>query len=69
MLRDPFISGKACDEDRKCRPMYQIKEAQTAVKDKAIKNWDMVTMLLIRKTQTTAPACHLDKYSPLTQKQ
>ena len=43
-LRDPFISGKLAMKIEGAYLMDQIKEAQTAVKDKAIKNWDMVTM-------------------------
>ncbi|MFC5649411.1 ABC transporter substrate-binding protein [Paenibacillus solisilvae] len=44
LLRDPFISGKLAMKIEGAYLMGQIKEAQTAVKDKAVKNWDMVTM-------------------------
>ncbi|MBW5448678.1 extracellular solute-binding protein [Cohnella sp. CFH 77786] len=44
LLQDPFISGKAAMSMDGTYLMDQIKQAQTAVKDKAIKNWDIVTM-------------------------
>ena len=44
LLRDPFISGKLAMKIEGAYLMGQIKEAQTAIKDKGIQNWDMVTM-------------------------
>jgi len=44
LLRDPFISGKLAMKFEGAYLMSQIKEAQSRVKDKAIQNWDIVTM-------------------------
>lgn len=44
LLRDPFIGGKVAMTMDGNYIMDQIKEAQNTVKDKAVKNWDMVTM-------------------------
>ncbi len=44
LLRDPFISGRAAMLMESNYIVDQIKQAQETVKDKAIQNWDMVTM-------------------------
>lgn len=44
LLRDPFISGKVAMSLDGTYLMDQIKEAQDVVKDKAVKNWDLVTV-------------------------
>ena len=44
LLRDPFIGGKAAMTMDGTFIMGQIKQAQDVVKDKAIQNWDIVTL-------------------------
>nr|AYQ74683.1 extracellular solute-binding protein [Cohnella candidum] len=44
LLRDPFIGGKVAMTFEGTYLMDQIKQAQNVVKDKAVKNWDIVTM-------------------------
>mgnify|MGYP001274487482 CR=1 FL=1 len=44
LLRDPFISGKAAMTIDGLYMMQQIREAQEYVPDKAVKNWDLVTV-------------------------
>lgn len=44
LLRDPFISGKVAMVIEGNYIMGQIKEAQTVLKDKAVQNWDLVTV-------------------------
>lgn len=44
LLQDPFIGGKVAMTMDGTYIMDQIKQAQETVKDKAIQNWDIVTM-------------------------
>lgn len=44
LLQDPFIGGKVAMTMDGTYIMEQIKQAQEVVKDKAIQNWDLVTM-------------------------
>ncbi len=44
LLRDPFISGRAAMTMEGNYLMDQIKEAKNVLKEKAIQNWDVVTM-------------------------
>jgi len=44
LLRDPFISGKAAMTFDGIYLMQQLREAANFVPDKAVKNWDLVTM-------------------------
>lgn len=44
LLQDPFIGGKVAMTMDGTYIMDQIKQAQEVVKDKAIQNWDLVTM-------------------------
>ncbi len=44
LLQDPFIGGKVAMTMDGTYIMDQIKQAQEVVKDKAIQNWDIVTM-------------------------
>lgn len=46
LLQDPFVAGKVAMTFEGTYLMDQIKQAQAsaAVKDKAVKNWDLVTM-------------------------
>ncbi|WP_276357870.1 ABC transporter substrate-binding protein [Cohnella caldifontis] len=44
LLQNPFIAGKAAMTIEGNYLMGEIKQAQEVVKDKAIKNWDIVTM-------------------------
>jgi multiple sugar transport system substrate-binding protein len=44
LLRDPFISGKVAMTIESNYLMDQIKEAKNVLKDKAIQNWDLVTV-------------------------
>ncbi|OUM95370.1 MAG: hypothetical protein A9Z00_08430 [Thermobacillus sp. ZCTH02-B1] len=44
LLRDPFISGKAAMTIDGAYLMQQIREAQDYIPDKAVKNWDLVTV-------------------------
>ena|GEM_PF-115036 len=44
LLRDPFISGRAAMTIEGTYMMHQIREAQDYVPDKAVKNWDLVTL-------------------------
>ncbi|MDB4867578.1 MAG: extracellular solute-binding protein [Cohnella sp.] len=44
LLQDPFISGKLAMTMDGAYIIDQLKQAQSVVKDKAIKNWDIVTM-------------------------
>ncbi|MFB9278850.1 extracellular solute-binding protein [Cohnella cellulosilytica] len=44
LLQDPFISGKTAMSIDGNSLIAMIKEAQTVLGDKAVKNWDVVTM-------------------------
>ncbi len=44
LLRDPFIGGKVAMVMEGNYLMEQLKEAQKVLKDKAIQNWDVVTV-------------------------
>ncbi|MCD9022200.1 ABC transporter substrate-binding protein [Cohnella silvisoli] len=44
LLRDPFISGKVAMTMEGNYIMDQLKEAKNVLKDKGIKNWDVVTV-------------------------
>jgi len=44
LLRDPFISGKAAMTIEGTYLMQQIREAEEFVPDRAVKNWDLVTL-------------------------
>ncbi|MCQ6559852.1 ABC transporter substrate-binding protein [Paenibacillus mendelii] len=55
LLRDPFISGRAAMKLEGAYFMDNIKEAQTRVKDKAIQNWDIVTVPVNPESPDTSP--------------
>lgn len=55
LLQDPFVAGKVAMKIDTNNLMDQIKEAQGAVKDKAIKNWDMVTMPVNPQNPDSSP--------------
>ncbi|UVI28503.1 ABC transporter substrate-binding protein [Paenibacillus spongiae] len=55
LLRDPFISGKVAMKLESAYFMDQLKEAQTRVKDKAIQNWDIVTVPVNPEIPDTSP--------------
>lgn len=44
LLRNPFISGKVAMTIEGTYMMQQIKEAANAIPDKAVSNWDLVTI-------------------------
>ena len=44
LLRDPFIKGKVAMSVGQTYLLQQIREAANVVPDKAVKNWDLVTM-------------------------
>ncbi|WP_183530840.1 extracellular solute-binding protein [Paenibacillus baekrokdamisoli] len=55
LLRDPFVSGKAAMTMDGAYMMNQIKEAQTRLKDKVIKNWDIVTVPIDPQNPDSSP--------------
>lgn len=44
LLRDPFISGKVAMSISESYLFYQLREAANVIPDKAVKNWDLVTV-------------------------
>src|SRR4051794_26978846 len=44
LLQDPFVSGKVAMKIQGDHLIGQIKNAQAALPDKAVKNWDVVTV-------------------------
>jgi len=60
LLQDPFISGKAAMVMNGTHIMDQIKQAQEVVKDKAIQNWDIVTMPVDPANPDSSPYVNLN---------
>ncbi|BBH22017.1 hypothetical protein Back11_33620 [Paenibacillus baekrokdamisoli] len=55
LMRDPFVSGKLAMKFEGAYLMSQIKEAQTRLKDKVIKNWDIVTVPVDPQNPDSSP--------------
>jgi len=61
LLQDPFISGKVAMSIDGNNLISQIKDAQNAVKDKAVSNWDIVTVPVDPKNPNVTDTVSVDQ--------
>ncbi|RIE03633.1 extracellular solute-binding protein [Cohnella faecalis] len=62
LLQDPFVAGKVAMKLEGNYLIDQIKQAQQQVKDKAIKNWDMVTVPVNPQAPDSSPNVGLSQF-------
>ena len=68
LLQDPFIGGKVAMTMDGTYIMDQIKQAQEVVKDKAIQNWDIVTMPVDPANPDSSPYVSLNNIFAISAK-
>ncbi len=66
LMQDPFISGKTAMSIDRRYLITQIKEAQTAFKDKAVKNWGLVTVPVDPKNPNSSSSTSVDQILAIT---